>query len=150
MRLRHGLLWAAILATATPTCIFVSDVREMHHDDRFEGHFVLGWSTVEAETNHPVDCSLAGADTVRVRSTHENGGETYEDRFDCHAGHGMTGAVPSGWYGIDVELVACGDSPDCVDGAVLFSAASQEPYWLGNAADVDLGTFVFPVHTLVQ
>lgn len=139
--MKSPLLALAATALLAPGCVIGVEVGES-----LEARLILTWSIEQASTRAPLDCALAGADTVRVTSRNTDTGDLAIDLFDCSAESGTTADLVSGNYLINVDLVSCGGGATCNNAPIVSRAATMGPYGIWDDGDYDLGHFVFLVH----
>lgn len=143
MNARLSVIAAAALAVCSG-CV-ISSEETVEAGDPLDADFTLTWEVVDARTESAIDCQLAGADTVRVRSHNISTGEVVIDLFGCDAGAGTTVDLNAGTYSVSVALLDCRGEPSCKGADLLSLEPLRRLYGVWDAGDYNLGDFVFQV-----
>jgi hypothetical protein len=146
MKARLPVIAAAALAVCSG-CVIDSE-ETVDAGEPLDADFTLTWEVVDARTESAVDCQLAGADTVRVRSHNTSTGEVVIDLFDCDAGAGTTVDLNAGIYSVSVALLDCRGDPSCKGADILSLTPSRKLYGVWDDGDYNLGDIVFQVREL--
>ena len=142
--MKIALLALAAASLGGAGCVVVSH-DDVHAGDPLNAQLYLTWETNDSKTGARIDCHAAGADTVRVSARNASSGSTYADLFDCDAQSGTTYSLTAGDYFINVDLIACGHDPSCLNPSVVSVASTVGPYGVWTDDEFDLGHFVFLV-----
>ena len=104
------------------------------------GYFGYAWNLVDTNTNAPLSCGDAAADSVEVIGTLvTNGNFALGDRYPCEDGAVVTPAYPAGEYTVSASALDVDDQP-------LGDVKNKANVVLGDRNDfVNLGTVTLTI-----